>query len=101
MIKRSQSIKIRVTEEEHRELLRRKAGPELAPWMRQVCLGQPLPKTTVTRSDPALVRQIAIMGNNLNQIARYVNKERAVDGLASRALVRMQADLQELIKNAD
>lgn len=52
-----------VTEDEHRRLLERCDGKQLAAWMRQTCLDE----------KPALLRQLAGMGNNLNQIARKVN----------------------------
>lgn len=48
-----------VTEDEHRRLLERCDGKQLAAWMRQTCLAE----------KPAR----AGMGNNLNQIARQVN----------------------------
>ncbi|WP_369012037.1 MobC family plasmid mobilization relaxosome protein (plasmid) [Erwinia pyrifoliae] len=56
-----------VTEDEHRRLLERCEGKQLAAWMRQTC-SYALPSIS-----PALLRQLAGMGNNLNQIARQVN----------------------------
>jgi len=71
---RTKSIKIRLTEGEHERLLSLCTLPELARWMRETCLGvkgrADVPPPVV---DPALLRQLAGIGNNLNQIARVVN----------------------------
>lgn len=72
--KRDRSIKIRLTAAEHSALLVRCDRSELARWMRETCLGVKqrgeVPPPVV---DPALLRQLAGLGNNLNQIARKVN----------------------------
>ncbi|WP_234785871.1 MobC family plasmid mobilization relaxosome protein, partial [Enterobacter hormaechei] len=63
-----------VTEGEHRRLLERCDGRPLAAWMRQTCLDEKPARTGKLPSlSPALLRQLAGMGNNLNQIARRVN----------------------------
>ncbi|WP_426727943.1 MobC family plasmid mobilization relaxosome protein, partial [Enterobacter cloacae complex sp. 326A8] len=63
-----------VTEGEHRRLLERCDGRQLAAWMRQTCLDEKPARTGKLPSiSPALLRQLAGMGNNLNQIARRVN----------------------------
>lgn len=77
-VKREKIIKIRVTNEEFETLKWRSTKHELARWMRETCLndGQ---GDLVKRSkrpdpvDPVLLRQLAGIGNNLNQIARKVN----------------------------
>lgn len=73
---RDQSIKIRVTRDEKERLQQRMIGGELARWMRETCLGSAL-KTPVDVPpvDPELLRQLAGIGNNLNQIARRVNAQ--------------------------
>ena len=63
-----------VTDDEHRRLLERCQGKQLAAWMRQVCLDErPARIGRLPTLSPALLRQLAGMGNNLNQIARWVN----------------------------
>ncbi len=63
-----------VTEDEHRRLLERCDGKQLAAWMRQTCLAEkPARAGKLPSISPALLRQLAGMGNNLNQIARQVN----------------------------
>lgn len=70
--KRTKSIKIRVTDEELSELRERCPAGELAPWLRELGLGQKRPRRA-ERVDPALLRQLAGVGNLLNQIARRIN----------------------------
>lgn len=75
--KRDKIIKVRVSAEEHETLKWRCPKARLAEWMREQCLNPdgdwvrqsqgPVPV------DPALLRQLAGIGNNLNQIARRVN----------------------------
>lgn len=70
--KRTKSIKIRVTDEELSKLRERCPAGELAPWLRELGLGQKRPRRA-ERVDPALLRQLAGVGNLLNQIARRIN----------------------------
>lgn len=76
-IYREKVIKVRVTDEEHAALKARSDKPRLAEWMRETCLdtsGQRKSRSQPrSATDPALLRQLAGIGNNLNQIARRVN----------------------------
>lgn len=69
---RTKSIKIRLTETELAQLKERQVGGELATWMREVCLGEKKRKMIKT-ADPELLRQLAKIGGNLNQIAKHMN----------------------------
>ena len=100
MEKRQKIIKIRLTEDEYDELLKRKTEKSLAPWMRAICLEQKVEKGQIIKADPDLVRQIAIIGNNLNQIARHVNRNREVDFAVSQSLKKIEQSLEELLENA-
>ncbi len=72
--KRNKIIKIRCTESEYSDLKSRSKKPRLAEWMREHCLDVKPPRSrTMPDVDPALLRQLAGLGNNLNQIARAVN----------------------------
>lgn len=102
--KREKIIKIRVSPDELETLKWRSTKSQLAEWMRDTCLndGQgdmvrqskdPVPV------DPALLRQLAGMGNNLNQIARRVNSAEwgAVDRVhVITALSAIERELSEL-----
>ena len=72
--KRDKMLTMWVTQDEHQQLLERCDGKQLAAWMRQTCLGaRPSRSTRLPSIDPVLLRQLAGMGNNLNQIARKIN----------------------------
>lgn len=73
--KRERVIKIRVTAEELARLKGLSGDERLAEWMRSQCLGNAAGRrrTPIPKADPALLRQIAGIGNNLNQVARRVN----------------------------
>ena len=72
--KRNKMLTMWVTEGEHRRLLERCDGKQLAAWIRQTCLDEkPARAGKLPSIAPALLRQLAGMGNNLNQIARQVN----------------------------
>lgn len=71
---RLKAIKIRVSEEELASLRAGCPKAQLAEWMREHCLGfSQSRRATTPTADPALLRQIAGIGNNLNQIARRIN----------------------------
>ncbi|HAR9248549.1 TPA: MobC family plasmid mobilization relaxosome protein [Salmonella enterica] len=73
-VKRTRFLGIRVTDMEYQQLLERCDGKQLAVWMRQTCLDEkPRRDGKLPSLSPALLRQLAGMGNNLNQIARRVN----------------------------
>ncbi len=75
--KRTKIIKVRVTDAEYADLKARCDRAELAPWMREVCLDKAeLKRSKVPDVDPQLLRLLAGIGNNLNQIARVVNAQR-------------------------
>lgn len=74
-MKRTKSIKIWLSEEEHDQLLRLKSGSQLATWVRETCMGKKSKrKTTPPKVDPVLLRHLAAVGNNLNQVARQANR---------------------------
>jgi hypothetical protein len=71
---RKKSIKIRVSDSEYDALQALKVGNELAPWMRETCLGKKSKRRNQPISvDPNLLRSLSAIGNNLNQMARKVN----------------------------
>lgn len=75
MKKRTKSIKIRVTEEEHQALRARCTKAKLAEWMREKCLNaEVVEQKKKHATDPVLLRQLAAIGNNINQIARRINR---------------------------
>ena len=100
MAKRTKIIKIRATESEYAELVSRSRKPRLAEWIREYCLDAKIPKANkVPLTDPTLLRHLAGIGNNLNQIARVMNSDqwRPVDRLhVISVLYGLQRDLNAL-----
>ena len=79
--KRKKAIKIRVSEAEFERLEELKARPELARWIRELALSGQGSKAHVVKHvlPPEVVRVMAGLGNNLNQMAKTLNKQ-AKDG---------------------
>ena len=75
-IYRTKEIKVRLTDEEHGQLLAKMTGTQLAVWIRETCLEQK-PKKPPKTADPELLRQLGKIGANLNQIAKIANTEQA------------------------
>lgn len=74
--KRTKEIKIRLTKEEHTALLARCPSPKLAEWMRETCLDIRKPKARkIPLVEPQLLRTLAGIGNNVNQIARHLHND--------------------------
>ena len=102
IVKRQKEIKIRLTDEEHKNLLDRCNTASLASWMRETCLSEKRTKQSkVVEIDPQLLRQLAGIGNNLNQIARIINQQsktnEAIDRIAViTALSGIERELQRL-----
>lgn len=82
--KRDKEIKIRLSQREWERLMQIKTRPQLAVWIRELALnptsdmfintprGQP--KGTVYKLPDEVERQLAIANNNLNQMAKAMNK---------------------------
>lgn len=71
---RNKSVKIRLFESELSELNSLKVGNELATWMRETCLNKKSKRRNEPVDvDPLLLRQLAAVGNNVNQLARLAN----------------------------
>lgn len=110
--KRTKEIKIRLTDSEHRKLLEMAQNERLAVFMREYCLSSDnehfamIAKKNRTKINrltvaPALLRQLAGIGNNLNQISRHLNSAQksgqSID-LARLALIMqgIERDLNEI-----
>lgn len=98
--KRTKEIKIRLTEQEYQNLLDRKQG-ELAVWIRNICLEQDIPKAKkqIKTADPELLRQLAKIGGNLNQITKATNTDQARGDIIN--LLRLTAELATIREQLD
>lgn len=90
-----------MAEHEHRTLLAKKTKPYLAGWIREVCLQTEAPKHKQTKTaDPELIRQLAKIGGNLNQIAKQANSlDNDIEKIrAFGLLAQIQIQLDELLE---
>lgn len=95
-MKRERQIKIRVSEDEHSLMRERCDRPQLAEWLRDLALGQRT-RRPVPKADPELLRQLAAIGNNINQIARWCNGRQPVDAVeVSAALIALSREMEGL-----
>ena len=102
--KRTKSIRIRVSGKEHEMFVRKSGDVPVSEWIRDLATdGKTVKKRKIQKVDPAFLRQIAGIGNNLNQIARVVNTKKnmvekmwLLDQLAS-----VESNLQELRKDIE
>ena len=98
--KRTKEVNIRLTDQEHQILLDKKIGAELATWIRNTCLETKTPKKKpIKTADPELLRQLAKIGGNLNQIARIANTEQARGDIIN--LLRLTAELATIREQLD
>lgn len=97
---RQKSIKVRLTESEY-ELLKKQAnGQPMASYMRSVCLGNSqTPSKNTPNIHPQLLRQLAGIGNNTNQVARQINYRIASGGeLNSTDVVELERYFGEILE---
>lgn len=93
---RTARIELRCAPEERSEweALARRAGCSLSSYIRR-SLGKSLPSAS---ADPVLIRQLAGIGNNLNQLTRWANihKQGLESSLVLDVLLRVQEELAVL-----
>ena len=94
--KRTLEVKIRLTETEWNELQQRKTK-SLAGWLRDLGLGA----VPIRQADPDLIRHLARIGSNLNQIARHANTEKQLDVQVLQELAKANALLDQLVAQAE
>ena len=96
---RDRNIQIRLTDTEFNEIKVRAGELGTSTFLRRLALGQKIeqpkamPKKIIHSADPELVRHVAWIGNNMNQIAKHLNQGNQVDNEVLMTLVKIQADL--------
>jgi len=70
--------------------------PRMADWLRDLALGE-AKRRPVPKADPELLRRLAAIGNNLNQLARWVNATQPASAVAcSAALLALGRELEAI-----
>lgn len=101
---RKRYIQIRVTDDELKEIKERAGNVSTSTFLRQLALGQPIaqPPTpsreVVHKCDPDLIRQVNLIGNNINQIAKQLNSGDQLSNSVLIALLNLQTSLDETVQ---
>ena len=101
---RDKYLQIRLTADEAEQIKVRAGTLGTSTFLRQLALSQKIevPKAKARKiihaADPELVRHVAWIGNNMNQIAKHLNSGNAVDNEVLVELVTMQATLESEIE---
>ena len=96
---RDRYIQIRLTDAEFNEIKARAGVLGTSTFLRQLALDQkieqpkPKAKKIIHAADPELVRHVAWIGNNINQIAKHLNLGNKLDNEVLMSLVKIQTDL--------
>ncbi len=73
------AIRLTVAEKNDLDLKAEAEGLDLSSWVRQHLTNAPAPKRTMAPTDASLITELNRIGNNVNQIARQVNRGRDHD----------------------
>lgn len=104
--KRDKKIQIRLTEDEKNQLLKNANGLELSTYLRQVGLNQkaqaptPISKRVIHSADPELIKEIARIGININQMAKHLNITQEMDRAIFIEFLKIKGDLNEVLEQA-
>lgn len=98
MRKRGKAVLVRLNEQEYVHLKRQSeiTGLKMEPLVRQLILGRDVKLRPP--ENPALLRQMSAMGNNINQIAKVANSAHFVRSEDMEAIQKMQDELWQAIK---
>lgn len=101
---RDKHIQIRLTADEVAQIKSRAGDLGSSTFLRRLGLGQkiepskPKPMTIIHSVEPELIRNVAWIGNNINQIAKHLNSGSKLDNDVLLALVELQTTLDTEIK---
>ena len=85
--------------EEKAQILERAQGVDISTFLRELGLGhdpkvpEQKAKVIIHAADPKLVREVAKIGNNVNQIAKHLNLTKELDRTAFTEILKVKADL--------
>lgn len=73
------AVRLTTAERVDLELKAARAGVDLSEWVRQQLTAAPIKRMTPARADASLISELSRIGNNLNQVARSLNRGRDAD----------------------
>lgn len=99
-VKRTKTIKIRVTEDEFLVLFNKADSKPLASFMREFCLTAKIPKRRIApKIDPEFMRKFAGVCNNINQLTKEVHIDRQIMKTSLYAELKLLREKIEELKN--
>lgn len=100
--RKSKTVGIHLNDEEYAEIKARAAAAaarSLGGYIKASVFDKPVPEQRVIRhtkvADPALIRQLAWVGNNVNQIARIVNQSSQISEAEAASIFAVLAVIAE------
>lgn len=106
---RDKKVQIRMNADEKALILERAQGADISTFLRELGLGHEpkvpdeKPKVIIHSADPDLVRHVAKIGNNINQIAKNLNLTNELDLAVFTEIQTIMLELKneiERIRNA-
>lgn len=106
---KDKKVQIRMSAEEKAQILERAQGADISTFLRELGLGhdpklpKQKPRVIVHSADPVLIRHVAKIGNNINQIAKNLNLTKELDQQAFSQIQTIRLDLNnelERLQNA-
>lgn len=106
---RDKKVQIRMNADEKASILERAQGADISTFLRDLGLGHEpkvpdeKPKVIIHSADPDLVRHVAKIGNNINQIAKNLNLTNELDLAVFTEIQTIMLELKneiERIRNA-
>lgn len=103
---RDKKVQIRMSADEKALILERAQGADISTFLRDLGLGhkpkipEKKPRVVIHSADPELVREVAKIGNNINQIAKHLNLTKELDVNAFTEILKIKADLDAELDRA-
>ena len=97
---KDKKVQIRMSAEEKAQILERAQGSDISTFLRELGLGhdpkvpEQKAKVIVHSADPELIRYVAKIGNNINQIAKNLNLTKELDQQAFTEIQTIRLELQ-------
>lgn len=94
---RKKVVKVRFNDDEYETLMTKKTRQQLAVFIREKALLS-ADNIKIISVDPALVRAVGKIGNNLNQLTKHINTKGEIHAQTANQIELMRIELKNLIE---
>lgn len=94
---RKKVVKVRFNDDEYETLMTKKTRQQLAVFIREKALLS-ADNVRVINVDPALIRAVGKIGNNLNQLTKFTNTKAEIHAQTANQIELMRIELKNLIE---